>query len=355
MRRALALARRAAGRTAPNPIVGCVLVDPKGRVLAEGWHHRAGLPHGEADALANVGGRAPGATAYVNLEPCGHRGTRRTQPCAPLLIAAGVRRVVYGLRDPFPGHGGIAELARAGIEVVGPVLEEECRRANAPFLVWATERRAHVTIKAAITLDGRIATADGDSRWITGEPARRSVHKLRNVADAVLVGAGTILADDPQLTVRGIPGGRNPARVVVDGRLRMPAEAKVFSGEGRVLVATTENAPAGRARALEARGAEILRFPGKTVPPEALLRALGERDLLDVLCEGGAETHASFLEAGFCDRLLLFVAPLAFGGAAPAWLGGAGVRKIAGAHRFRFDSRPRRLGDDLVLEAVMLK
>ena len=355
MRRALALARRGAGRTAPNPIVGCVLVDPRGRVLAEGWHRRAGLPHAEADALAKVGGRAPGATAFVNLEPCGHRGQRRTQPCAPLLVAAGVRRVVYGLRDPFPVHGGIPELVRAGIEVVGPVLEEECRRANAPFLIWATERRAHVTLKAAMTLDGRIATAGGESRWITGEPARRAVHKLRNVADAVLVGAGTVLADDPELTVRGLAGGRSPARVVVDGRLRISPEAKVFSGDGRVLVATTHAAPASRARALEARGAEILRFRGKTVPPGALLRALGERDLLDVLCEGGAETHASFLSAGFCDRLLLFVAPLAFGGDAPAWLGGAGVSKIADAHRFRFDSRPRRLGDDLVLEAVMLK
>jgi diaminohydroxyphosphoribosylaminopyrimidine deaminase/5-amino-6-(5-phosphoribosylamino)uracil reductase len=352
MRRCLALARRAEGRTAPNPIVGCVIVGRAG-VVAEGWHRRAGEPHAEADALDRVG-RAPGATLYVSLEPCGHRGARRTAPCAPRIIAAGVRRVVYGLADPFPAHGGNAELRAAGIEVVGPVLEDECRRANEPFCVWAKERRAHVTLKAAMTLDGRIATKGGESRWITGEAARKEVHRRRNRADAVLVGAGTVLADDPALTVRGVPGGRDPVRVVLDGRLRISPKAKVFS-EGRVIVATTQGAPATRVRALEAKGAEVLRFRGARVAPRALLEALAKRNILSVLVEGGAETHAAFVDAGLCDRLLLFVAPLAFGGAAPAWLGGNGVARIADAARFRVDAPPRRLGDDLLVEAVMLE
>ncbi len=353
MRRCLTLARRAEGRTAPNPIVGCVIVGRRGPI-AEAWHRKAGEPHAEADALARAGGRAAGATLYTNLEPCAHRTGRRTQPCAPLIVAAGVRRVVYGLADPFPGHAGNAELRAAGIEVVGPVLEDACRRANAPFHVWATEGRAHVTLKAAMTLDGRIATRRGESRWITGEAARREVHRLRDVADAVLVGAGTVLADDPALTVRGVRGGRDPVRVVLDGRLRISAEAKVFS-DGRAIVCTGARAPAARVRAIEETGAEVIRFPGTRVRARALLRALGKRNILSVLVEGGAETHASFIEAGLCDRLLLFVAPRAFGGAAPAWLGGDGAARIAAAARFRFDAPPRRLGDDLLVEAVMLE
>jgi diaminohydroxyphosphoribosylaminopyrimidine deaminase/5-amino-6-(5-phosphoribosylamino)uracil reductase len=353
MRRCLTLARRAEGRTAPNPIVGSVIVDPRGRVLAQGWHRKAGEPHAEADALARVR-RAPGATLYVSLEPCGHRVERRTQPCAPQIIAAGVARVVYGLADPYPGHGGNAELVAAGVEVVGPVLEAECRRANAPFVTWATERRAHVTLKAAMTLDGRIATKRGESRWVTGEAARAEVHRLRDRVDAVLVGAGTVLADDPALTVRGVRGGRDPARVVLDGRLRISPKAKVFLA-GRAIVATSRRAPAARVRAIEATGAEVLRFPGARIAPRALLEALAQRGILSVLVEGGADTHASFLGARLCDRLLLFVAPVAFGGGAPAWLGGAGVARIADAPRFRLDAPPRRLGDDLLVEAVMLE
>src|SRR5262249_17924298 len=197
---------------------------------------------------------------------CGHRTGRRTQPCAPLIIAAGIRRVVYGLADPFPGHGGNAELRAAGIEVVGPVLEEACRRANAPFVVWATRRRAHVTLKAAMTLDGRIATHAGESRWITGEPARRAVHRLRDAADAVLVGAGTVLHDDPALTVRGVRGGRDPVRVVLDGRLRVSPAARVFAG-GRAIVATGARAPAARVPPPAEGGAAVIPFPRPPRPP----------------------------------------------------------------------------------------
>jgi diaminohydroxyphosphoribosylaminopyrimidine deaminase/5-amino-6-(5-phosphoribosylamino)uracil reductase len=349
MRRCLALARRAEGRTAPNPIVGSVIVSARGEVLAEGWHERPGRPHGEAAALEKLGGRAPGATLYVNLEPCTHASPRKPRPCAELVAASGIRRLVYGLADPVPGHGGgAARVAAAGIRVDGPILEAECARANAPFLTVARERRVHVTLKAAVTLDAKIATRAGESRWITGSAARADGHRWRDRLDAILVGAGTILADDPQLTVRGVRGGRDPLRVVLDGRLRTPATARVLPA----LVATSRGAPARRARALEAAGAEILRLPGRDarVDVRALARALARRGLLSLLVEGGAETHAAFLEAGLADRLLLYVAPLAVGGAdARSWLGGAGIAKLAEAHRFRWTGPPRRLGDDLVL------
>ncbi len=360
MRRALALARRAEGRTAPNPIVGCVIADPAGRILAEGFHARAGAPHAEAAALAKLGNRAPGATMVVSLEPCNHTSARRTQPCAPLVAAAGIRRLIYGLRDPFPGHGGGVEaLAAGGVEIAGPLLEEECARANAPFVVYATEKRAHVTLKAAVTLDGKIATARGDSRWITGDEARAHVHRLRDRADAILVGAGTILADDPQLTTRGIRGGRDAVRVILDGKLRTPPRARIFhSGSpAPTIVATTRAAPARRVLALEAAGAEVWKLPGSgaRVSLRALARKLAEREVLSLLVEGGAQTHAAFLAEDLCDRLLLYVAPKAVGGArAPSWLGGDGVAKLAQAHRFRFDGPPRRLGDDFLITCVRM-
>jgi diaminohydroxyphosphoribosylaminopyrimidine deaminase/5-amino-6-(5-phosphoribosylamino)uracil reductase len=357
MRRALALARRAEGRTSPNPIVGCVIVDRRGRVVAEGYHRKAGTAHAEVDALGQLGGRARGATMYVTLEPCAHRGgARRTVPCAPQVASSGIARLVYGLADPFPGHGGgAAEIARAGIRVDGPLLADECARANAPWITYATQGRAHVTLKAAMTLDGKIATRAGHARWITGAEARAEVHRLRARVDAIVVGSGTVLADDPLLTARGVPAARDPARVILDGRLRTPARARLLHGgsPAPTLIVTTRDAPARRALALEAVGAEVLRLTGRggKVNLKLLLVELARREMVSVLVEGGAETHAAFLEAGLCDRLLLHVAPLAVGGArAPSWLGGAGIERLERAHRFRFDAPPRRVGDDLVLE-----
>jgi diaminohydroxyphosphoribosylaminopyrimidine deaminase/5-amino-6-(5-phosphoribosylamino)uracil reductase len=358
MRRALELARRAEGRTSPNPMVGAVVVAPgDDQVVGEGFHRRAGEPHAEIEALAAAGERARGATLYVSLEPCAHRGGgRRTEPCAPRVVASGVARMVYGLADPFPGHGGGAEeVAGGGVKVEGPLLADECARVNEAWIVFARRRRAHVTLKAAMTLDGRIATAGGESRWITGAAARADVHRRRDRVDAVLVGAGTVLADDPLLTVRGVEGGRDPLRVILDGALRTPTSARV-AGPGTV-IATTEQAPAEPEAALRATGAEVWRLPGAAgrVDLGALVEGLARRDLVSLLVEGGAGTHAAFLAAGLCDRLLLYLAPMAFGGAgAPAWLGGGGAPSLAAAPRFRFDGEPRRLGEDLLLEAVPL-
>jgi diaminohydroxyphosphoribosylaminopyrimidine deaminase/5-amino-6-(5-phosphoribosylamino)uracil reductase len=362
MRRCLELARRAEGRTSPNPIVGCVIVAPDGRVIAEGWHRKAGEPHGEADAIARLASpdAARGATLYVNLEPCAHTTNRRTAPCAPIVRDAGVARVVIGMRDPFPGHGGGVELlAQAGIRVDVGVEEEACRRANEPFVVYATQKRAHFLLKAAMTLDGRIATASGESRWITGEVARREVHGIRNRMDAILVGVGTVIADDPLLTVRGIEGGdaRDPMRIVLDGSLRMPTKARMLSSGSiaQTIVVTTREAPERRARSLAKAGAEIVRLAGKDgrVDLRALARWLGKREICRVLVEGGADVHAAFVQAKLCDRLRLYVAPKAIGGRdAPSWLGGDGVAKLARAHGFRFDGAPRLVGDDLAIELV---
>ena len=356
MRRCLALARRAEGRTSPNPIVGSVIVDRRGQVIAEGFHRGPGKAHGEAAALARVGGRATGATLYVNLEPCNHQG--RTPPCAPAVLASGVRRVVIGAMDPIPGHaGGARLLARGGVEVVRGVLRDECEQANAPFFTWARQGRAHFLLKAAVTLDGKIATVGGESQWITGEAARADGHRLRDRRDAVLVGVGTVLADDPQLTVRALPRGRDPVRIVVDSGLRTPAKARVLPARGspaRTIIAAAKAAPARRRR-LEAAGAEVWELPAADgrVDLPALARRLAAEKLLSVLVEGGGQVHASLLAAGLADELRLYVAPLAVGGPAPSWLGGPGVRHLADAHRLRWLGAPERLGGDLVLRATL--
>jgi diaminohydroxyphosphoribosylaminopyrimidine deaminase/5-amino-6-(5-phosphoribosylamino)uracil reductase len=359
MGRCLELARRAEGRTAPNPIVGSVVVDAGGAVVAEGWHRRAGAAHAEIAALAKIRRHAPGGTLYVNLEPCNHHG--RTPPCAPAVLASGVTRVVIGAMDPVAGHGGGARLlAKAGVEVVRGVLRAECEDANAPFITWARHRRAHFLLKAAITLDGKIATVAGESQWITGDEARVDVHRMRDRCDAVLVGVGTVLADDPQLTVRGIASGRDPVRVVVDSRLRTPASARLLPANAdgapvRTILACASATPQRR-RKLEAAGAEIWELPGADgrVDLAALARRLGGADLLAVLVEGGGEVHAGLLAAGLADQLRLYVAPVVVGGPAPSWLGGAGVRRLADAPRLRWLAAPERVGADLVLRAAPL-
>lgn len=345
MRKCLALARRAEGRTAPNPIVGCVIVRGD-QVLAEGWHRRAGLPHAEIEALDRLGGRAAGATLYVSLEPCNHQG--RTGPCAPQVIASGVRRVVIGAMDPIASHGGGARaIEKAGIEVVRGVLADECAEANRAFFTWARARRPFVVLKAGASLDGRVATATGESRWITGEEARAEVHRLRDRLDAILVGVGTVLADDPQLTVRGVRGGRDPRRVVIDSRLRTPLDARVLPA----IIATTKDAPAARQRRLEQAGAEVWRLPGKgRVDLRALCKKLADGGITSLLVEGGPRVHAGFLAADLVDEVHLYVAPMVIGGDGPSWVGAPGVARLKDAHRLQF-AEMRRVGQDMLVIA----
>ena len=355
MLRCLELAEAYRGRTAPNPIVGCVIVDAKGRVIAEGAHRKAGTDHAEIVALEKLGMQAPGATLYVNLEPCNHQG--RTPPCAPAVRASGVARVVIGMADPFDGHGGgAALLRRAKIAVTIGVEEERCRRANLPFVTWARDKRAAFTLKAGITLDGKIATVTGESKWITGDDARADVMRLRDTHDAVLVGVGTVLADDPALTARR-EGARDPHRVVVDSRLRTPVKAKVLEGTVRTIIATGPKPPAKKELALVEAGAEVWRMPlarDGRVDLKKLARRLGEEGLLSVLVEGGGEVHGALLAAGLADELALYIAPRLVGGPAKSWVGGQGVARLADAHGFVFDD-PVRLGAALRLTAVRAK
>jgi diaminohydroxyphosphoribosylaminopyrimidine deaminase/5-amino-6-(5-phosphoribosylamino)uracil reductase len=314
MRRALALAPRGWGRTAPNPMVGCVLVRD-GAVVGEGWHTEYGQPHAEVEALRRAGEAARGATAYVTLEPCSHWG--KTPPCTDALIAAGVRRVVFAAYDPNPKARGGGELLRAaGIEVVGGVEERAARDANAVFFHAHSslgDARPLVALKLALSLDARIADRERRSLWITGDEARAEVHRLRAGFDAVAVGIGTALADDPQLTVRGDVVPRvPPARVVLDRALRLPLDSTLVrtAGEVPVIAVAGEDAPEERRRALEEAGVRVV---AAGAGAERTLEALRQAGVRSMFVEGGAEVAGSLLRAGLVDRLYLFYAPVFLG------------------------------------------
>lgn len=349
MRRALRLAARGRYTVAPNPRVGAVVVRD-GEVVGEGWHRGPGEPHAEAEALAEAGGgtsgAASGATLYVNLEPCNHHG--RTPPCTEAVLAAGIARVVACHRDPNPRveGGGFARLAAADVEVVDGVLAEEGAELNLAFLVPAVLGRPAVTLKWAMSLDGKIATAAGDSRWISSPKARRWALALREEHDAIAIGSGTALADDPRLDRRlGLAPGPI-VRVVLDRRLRLPPDAAMLGIAGPVLVYTESDDPARRS-ALEARGAEVVRLP--EAGPAAVLADLYGRGVGSLLVEGGGEVAAAFVAAGLFDRVHAVVAPLLVGGrSAPSPLGGAGAGPLAQAPRLDRLS-VRRLGPDHVL------
>ncbi len=313
------IAASGVGLVSPNPLVGCVIVNDD-RIVSEGYHERYGGPHAEVNALRAAGSKAHGATLYVTLEPCCHTG--KTPPCADAVLQAGVSRVVMALGDPNPkvAGGGLARLRDAGVEVTVGVCEAEARRLNESFLHYIRTQRPFVTLKCAVTLDGKIATRTGTSRWITGGPARERVHYMRHAADALLVGVGTALQDDPQLTTR-LPGGGgiHPLRIVVDSRLRLPVSSQlaVVAPDCRTLIATSEWASTEKQRQLEDQGVEILRLPSYAdgrVDIEALLATLGARGVADLLVEGGATLSATLLQRRLIDKLTVFIAPKIIGG-----------------------------------------
>jgi diaminohydroxyphosphoribosylaminopyrimidine deaminase / 5-amino-6-(5-phosphoribosylamino)uracil reductase len=355
MRRALDLALRAAGRTAPNPVVGAVLVRGND-VVGEGWHVRAGAPHAERVALDAAGESARGAELFVTLEPCAHVG--RTPPCAPAVAEAGVARVVAAMEDPDPrtrGKGFVA-LRDAGVPVDVGVLAAEAERANEAFVHRVRTGLPLGVLKAAVTLDGRLAADGGDSRWITGEAARERAHELRDTYDAVLVGRGTLEADDPSLDVR-IPGDRrDPVAVVVDTNLSCagsPCRLLARAEKGaRVVVAGGESAPDGRRNELERRGAEVVSLPvdaGGRVDLRALFAALAARGMNSVMVEGGGKLHTACLSAGLIGRAHVFVAPILLGGdGEPRWIGNLGTRSVADGLRLR-DVEHEILGEDLLV------
>ncbi len=353
MQQALDLAQRGEGRTAPNPPVGAVLVR-EGCVVGEGFHPEAGQPHAEVFALRQAGEAARGATLYVTLEPCCHQG--RTGPCTEALIAAGVSEVYVGAVDPNPqvAGQGVARLQAAGMTVhIGP-LESECRHLLAPFAKRITTGRPYVLFKSALTLDGRIATSTGDSRWISSEQSRALVHQLRNRVDGILVGSRTVMADNPRLTTRLDGDCRNAARIVIDSRLQTSPDAEVYSPDavGRRILVTAEHHPdAAYAPYLE-RGVELVRLEQQEghLDPTAIMHALGQLDLMFLMLEGGGQLGGVMLRAGLVDRVMLFVAPLLLGGddGLPL-LSGQGVTALADAWRI---TTPvvTRIEDDILIE-----
>ena len=348
MARAIELARRGLFTTDPNPRVGCVIADGE-RVIAEGWHEKAGLPHAEVIALAAAGKAARGATAYVTLEPCSHFG--RTPPCADALIEGGIGRLVYAMKDPNPrvNGAGIARVAAAGIAVTGGVLEQESQELNPGFIARMTRGQPWVTVKLAASLDGGTALPGGESHWITGEAAREDVQRLRARSSAVMTGSGTVLADDPHLDVR-LPGAtRQPLRVVLDSKLRTPATARILAPPGQALVLCTDE-DAERASALRAAGAEVVRMPssGGSVDLAAALALLADRQVNELLVECGAGLAGAFFAAGLVDELRLYIAPMLLGrGARPL----ADIEAPASmAERLEFSIVERQdVGKDLML------
>ena len=351
MREALALAEARLGLTSPNPAVGCVLVR-SGRIVGQGATAPGGRPHGETEAIRQAGSKASGATAYVTFEPCAHQG--QTPPCARALVEAGITRAVVATIDPYPPvrGRGVAILRAAGIDVTIGVLESEARRLNEGFITRISRRRPFGLLKLAMSLDGRIAAQSGDSQWISSEESRAIVHRWRRECDAVLVGAGTVIADNPRLTCR-TEGGRDPVRIIIDARLRTPPKARVFteqSSAGAILMTTARNFSRAR-RLYTSANVEVVEASVKDgeIDLRIAMEAMAARGCNKVLFEGGAQTAASALRAGVIDRVTFFVAPRILGSGTPA---------IDGLHFHRVrDSlllsgmTVRQIGPDLLIEA----
>jgi diaminohydroxyphosphoribosylaminopyrimidine deaminase/5-amino-6-(5-phosphoribosylamino)uracil reductase len=340
------LARLADYRTSPNPMVGVVIVDRHGEVAGEGYHHQAGFPHAEQEALEAAGSRAQGGTLYVNLEPCAH--LHRTPSCADAVILAGIRRVVVSMADPDERTRGVglAKLEGAGIETVLGSQEHAALRLNEFYVKHRSTGRPFVSAKFAMSLDGKIATRAGESRWITGAESRAHGHRLRHMHDAILVGVNTVLTDDPELTARldGVEA-RQPLRVILDSKLRTPPGARVAGPN--TLIATTSDG---------AGPAETLRLPPDAagrVALEPLLDELGRRGVLSVLVEGGSETHASFLGAGLVDKVYAYISPALIGGRdAPGPIGGRGVEQLSAAIQLH-ETETSRLGRDIMISGYV--
>ncbi|MEU9256396.1 bifunctional diaminohydroxyphosphoribosylaminopyrimidine deaminase/5-amino-6-(5-phosphoribosylamino)uracil reductase RibD [Streptomyces sp. NPDC048270] len=346
MRRAVELAARGLGSTSPNPVVGCVVTDASGTVVGEGWHERAGGPHAEVHALRAAGAAARGGTAYVTLEPCNHTG--RTGPCARALVEAGVTRVVHAVSDPNPqARGGADTLRAAGVAVEAGLLADEAEAGNAAWLTSVRLGRPYVLWKYAATLDGRIAAADGTSRWISSPESRADVHRLRAESDAVVVGSGTLRADDPHLAVRGVEGAVQPLRVVLDTHATVRPGARVLDGAAPTLIAVAEEADTRHLT-----GVELARLPAGEhgIRVDALLGELHRRGVRSVLLEGGPTLAGAFVAAGAVDKVVGYLAPVLLG-AGPAALADAGIATLTDALRLRI-TETARIGTDIRITAV---
>ncbi len=356
---ALDLAAMGQGRTSPNPMVGAVIVKD-GKIVGKGWHKKAGTPHGEAVALIDAGPNAEGGTLYVNLEPCCHRD-KLTPPCTDAILKSGIRRVVVGMPDPNPkvAGKGIETLREAGIAVDVGVLHERCERLNRVFAKFILTRMPFVTLKVAQTLDGKIATSTGESKWITGPEARKHGHMLRNFADAIVVGIGTVLRDDPSLTTRleDVENPKDPERIILDSTLRIPLDAKVLNVQSNATtyIATTLAAPTAKIKELKKKGAEILIVEGDSIKLPLLMEEMGKMGLINILIEGGSRVNAEALRSGIVDKVAFFIAPKILGGDdARGSIGGNSPETLDMAMPI-FDMRFTRLGYDLLVEGFLRK
>ncbi len=358
MQLALDLARKGEGRTSPNPPVGAVVVYA-GKIIGRGFHPAAGEPHAEVFALQEAEGQTKGADLYVTLEPCNHQG--RTGPCSEAIIKAGIKRVFVGCLDPNPlvAGQGVKALHDADIEVISGVLEQPCRRLIAPFAKHIKTGLPFVTMKTAMTLDGQTATSRGESQWITGEESRLQVHRMRNRADAVLTGIGSILADDSQLTTRLPEGGRNALRIVVDSQLRIPADAQIITADSTnmPLIVTTTVASPARTQELQNKGVEVLVVAadpdGRILLPE-LMQHLGERNIQSLLLEAGAELNGEALRSGIVDRVAFFIAPKIFGGNdGQSVFSGSGVTFLSNAVELQ-NIRCQTFAGDILIEGEVI-
>lgn len=352
MKLALDLAEKARGRTSPNPMVGAVIVSD-GEIVGRGYHHKAGTPHAEIHAIADAGEKAKDAVIYVSLEPCSHHG--RTGPCAQAIIAAGLSRVVMAMMDPNPmvsGRGKDA-LETHGIDVQTGILESEARKLNEAFVKYITTKTPFVIMKTAMSMDGKIATSSGKSKWITSQDSRRIVHQIRDEVDAIMVGMGTVMRDDPSLTTRLPDGnGRDPVRVILDSRGRIRPEARVLhlDSPARTIIAVTSQASQEKIDQLREQ-AQVLVVPEQNgrVSLQALMRELGKMEIMSLLLEGGAEVNASALKEGIVDKVMVFIAPKLIGGAeAPGPVGGSGIDELSEAVPLT-DISLERIGEDILI------
>ena len=359
MQRALDLAQQAKGRTSPNPLVGAVVVKD-GKVIGEGYHQQAGTPHAEVHALNAAGAEAKGATLYTNLEPCCHWG--RTPPCTEALIRAGIAQVYIAEVDPNPSVAGkgVQQLQNAGIEVHVGVCRREASDLNEVHRKYIQTGKPFVILKTAMSLDGKIATAAGDSQWITSEASRQRGHEVRDTVDAILVGRGTVARDNPALTTRLQNGdGQDATRIVLDSHGRTPPDARIFNtdSEAGVIVAVTPAAPAENVDALEKAGAAVITVPathGNKVCFQSLMERLGKREITSVLIEGGSEINGSAFAAGIVDKVMCFIAPTLIGGQdAPGPIGGIGIRSLSDAVHLRRMRVTPIDGQDFLIEGYL--
>lgn len=351
MRIAIDLAKSAEGLTSPNPIVGAVIVKD-GKIVGKGYHKKAGLPHAEVSALRQAGKLAEGATLYVSLEPCNHFG--RTPPCTDAVIKSGIKKVVIAMIDPNPINNGkgLRRLKENGVRTKVGILKEEAKSINRPYIKFITARLPYVTIKIAQSLDGKIATKTGDSKWITQEDPRRYVHELRAKVDAVMVGVNTIIKDDP-LLISKVSKDKQPIRIIADSNLEIPLNSKIFShiDDSPVIIATTKRS--SKIKDYEGKGAEVLIVKQKDgkVDLKSLLKILGSRHIAHILVEGGGELVASFLKENLADKLLFFIASKIIGGRdAITSVEGNGVSKVDDAIMLK-DMKIKRFGKDILIEA----